>query len=133
MGTLQAHLVLALLLRWQPSVFGQMTTVDFRTMRFGGFSFNGAQEPAGTVLSFVAAADVMAEDIVIDLRGLEEAPVSAFASALRMGVDEVESAATRFPSERRIVLCCRTGVRAWRAARALESQGHRKLALIALG
>ena len=33
----------------------------------------------------------------------------------------------------RVVLCCRSGLRAWRAARVLRSQGHEKLALIALG
>jgi len=37
------------------------------------------------------------------------------------------------PSGSRIVLCCRTGVRAWRAARALQSQGHTNVALIAMG
>jgi rhodanese-related sulfurtransferase len=31
------------------------------------------------------------------------------------------------------VLCCRSGVRAWRAARALQNQGHANVALIALG
>ena len=31
------------------------------------------------------------------------------------------------------VLCCRSGLRAWRAARARRNQGHEKLALIALG
>jgi len=33
----------------------------------------------------------------------------------------------------RIVLCCRSGLRAWRAAQALRSQGHANLALLALG
>ena len=32
-----------------------------------------------------------------------------------------------------IVLCCRTGVRAWRAGRALATRGYRNVALIALG
>lgn len=134
MGTLQAHLVLAFLLELQPAVLGQLVTVDFRTLRFGGFSFAAAHEPAeAAVLPFIAPADVSRADIVIDLRSTAEAPVSPFTSALRIGVDEVESERARFPPERRIVLCCRTGVRAWRAARALQRQGHSNVALIAVG
>jgi rhodanese-related sulfurtransferase len=133
MGTLQAHMVLALLLGLQPAVLGQLVTVDFRTLHFGGFSFAEAQEPSGAAIPFIAAAQVANTDIVIDLRSLTEAPVSPFAAALRIDVDTVEGAQTRFPHETRIVLCCRTGVRAWRAARALQSQGHKNVALIALG
>lgn len=134
MGTLQAHMVLALLLGLQPTVLGQLVTVDFRTgLRFGGFSFASAQEPRGAAIRFIAAAQVAQTDIVIDLRSLAEAPASPFAAALRIDVDALESAQARLPREPRIVLCCRTGVRAWRAARALQSQGHENLALIALG
>jgi len=133
MGTLQAHMVLALLLGLQPAVPGQLVTVDFRTLRFGGFSFLAAQEPCGTAIPFIAAEQVDNTDAVIDLRSLIEAPVSPFAAALRIDVDAVENAETEFPAGRRIVLCCRTGVRAWRAARALQKQGYENVALIALG
>ena len=70
---------------------------------------------------------------MIDLRSLAEVPVSPFASAMRIGVEALEQARMSFPAEPRIVLCCRTGVRAWRAARALQSQGHANVALIAMG
>ncbi len=133
MGTLQAHMTLALLLGSEPSPLGQLVTVDFRTLRFGGFSFAKAQEPAGTCIPFISAGDVSATDIVIDLRGPDEAPHSPIPTALRIGVEAVERAEARFPAEPRIVLCCRTGVRAWRAARALQRQGHANVALIAFG
>jgi rhodanese-related sulfurtransferase len=133
MGTLQAHLALALLLRWQPTVLGQLITVDFRTLRTGGFSFARAQEPTGASLHFIAPSQVSGGDVVIDLRSLAEAPVSPFAAAIRIGVEALEKGEMRLPREPRIVLCCRTGVRAWRAARALASRGHTNLALIALG
>jgi rhodanese-related sulfurtransferase len=134
MGTLQAHMVLALLLELRPSVLGRLVTVDCRTLRFGGFSFAATHEPAATaVISFIAPTDVSRTDIVIDLRSITEAPVSPFTTALRIGVDEVESEHVHFPPELRIVLCCRTGVRAWRAARALQRQGHTNVALIAVG
>jgi rhodanese-related sulfurtransferase len=132
MGTLQAHLTLALILGTDPPVLGRLISIDFRTLHFGGFSFAGAAEPA-EALAFIAPAEVQASDLVIDLRSLTEAPVSPFPSALRIGVEALESAEQRLPPERRIVLCCRSGVRAWRAARSLSARGHRNLALIALG
>lgn len=134
MGTLQAHMVISLLLELQPAVLGQLVTVDFRTLRFGGFSFAGAREPSGALLPFIAADQVDSTDLVIDLRSLAEAPVSPIAAALRIDVDAVEGSAGReLPAAPRIVLCCRTGVRAWRAARALQKQGRANLALIAFG
>ena len=132
MGTLQAHSVLALLLCLNPSLSGQLTTVDFRTLRIAGFHFRSAPEPTGAVpLQFIEPDQVTGEDVVIDLRGLDETAVSPLALARRVSVDEIERFAGSFPVDSRIVLCCRTGVRAWRAARALERQGHRRLALIA--
>jgi rhodanese-related sulfurtransferase len=132
-GALQAHMSLAVLLGLEPSVLGQLVTVDFRTLRFGGFSFISAQEPAGPQIPFISASDVSAADIVIDLRSREEAPISPIASALRLAAEQLERAEARFPTEPRVVLCCRTGVRAWRAARALQLQGHSNLALVAFG
>jgi sulfur-carrier protein adenylyltransferase/sulfurtransferase len=133
MGTLEAHMALALVLRLEPSALGQLITVDFRTLRLGGFSFANAEEPAGSCISFISTVDVAPGDIVIDLRSLAEAPSSPIPAALRLGVEALERAEARFPPEPRIVLCCRTGVRAWRAARALQRQGHAKVALVAFG
>jgi sulfur-carrier protein adenylyltransferase/sulfurtransferase len=133
MGTLQAHSALALALGWEPSPLGHLITVDFRTLRTGGFSFRSAPEPDRALLHFIDPTQVSSEDVVVDLRGLAEAPVSPFASALRITADEIEHDPDRFPTGSRVVLCCRTGVRAWRAARALERRGHRHLALIAFG
>jgi molybdopterin/thiamine biosynthesis adenylyltransferase/rhodanese-related sulfurtransferase len=134
MGTLQSHMVLSLLLNLQPAVLGQLVTVDFRTMRFGGFSFAGAGEPSEAALPFIAVDQVDSTDLVIDLRTLAEAPVSPIAAALRIEVEAVEGAAgERLPGAPRVVLCCRTGVRAWRAARALQRRGHANVALIAFG
>ncbi|HEY2035417.1 MAG TPA: HesA/MoeB/ThiF family protein [Steroidobacteraceae bacterium] len=132
MGTLQAHITLALLLRLAPTVLGQLTSIDFRTLRCSGFSFAAAPEPAGPALRFIAPEEVRAADLVVDLRSLTEAPVSPFPGALRVGVEDVERAGLPDVSTR-VVLCCRSGVRAWRAAQALQRAGHVDLALIALG
>jgi rhodanese-related sulfurtransferase len=127
-------MVLSLLLDLQPGARGQLVTVDFKTLRFGGFSFAGAREPADAAIPFIAADQVDSTDLVIDLRSLTEAPVSPIAAAVRIDVDAVEKGAgERLPTAPRVVLCCRTGVRAWRAARALQRQGRANVALIAFG
>jgi sulfur-carrier protein adenylyltransferase/sulfurtransferase len=133
MGTLQAHLALALLLQWQPPVLGRLISVDFRTLRIGGFAFSGATEPMSLPLAFIAPNEVCAHDAVIDLRSREEAPHSPFPGALRASVEALEAREVSVPPATRIVVCCRSGVRAWRAARALQGQGHSNVALIALG
>ena len=69
----------------------------------------------------------------MDLKFLPSFCVLLFPSAVRIGVEALEKAQMSFPTEPRIVLCCRTGMRAWRAARALQSQGHANVALIAMG
>ena len=144
MGTLQAQMVLSSLLGLDPPVLGQLVTVDFRSLRFGGFSFSDAREPVGAVVPFIAVDQVDSTDVVIDLRSLTEAPLSPIPSALRIDVAGVEAdtgktlplaGTTIRGNDRapRIVLCCRTGIRAWRAARALQKRGHTNLALIAFG
>lgn len=134
MGTLQAHMALSLLLGLDPPVLGQLVTVDFRTLRFGGFFFSEAREPTDAVVPFIAVDQVDTTDVVIDLRSLTEAPISPIPTALRIDVAGIEGdAGSTLPPAPRIVLCCRTGIRAWRAARALQKRGHTNLALIAFG
>ena len=133
MGTLQAHITLALLLKLTPTVLGQLTSIDFRTLRCSGFSFAAAPEPAGPALRFIAPGEVRTADVVVDLRSLTEAPLSPFPGALRVGVEDVERAGVPNTGNSRVVLCCRSGIRAWRAAQALRRAGHADLALIALG
>jgi len=133
MGTLQAHMALAILLDLQPTVLGQLVSIDFRTLRFSGFSFASACEPAGPALRFIAPQEVRAADLVIDLRSLTEAPSSPFPSALRIDVEHIEREGVAGRPAARVVLCCRSGIRAWRAARALQRAGRADLALVALG
>lgn len=132
-GTLQAHMVLGVLLGLQSCKPGHLVRVDLRTLRFSDFSFAAAREPGDAALTFIAAEQVADTDVVIDLRSLTEAPLSPIAAALRIDVDALEHADTKLPTQHRIVLCCRTGVRAWRAARVLQQRGHQHVALIAFG
>ncbi len=132
-GTLQAHMVLGVLLNLRSCLPGHLIRVDLRTLRCSDFSFATACEPVDAVLTFIAAEQVTATDVVIDLRSTTEAPLSPIATALRIDMASLERAAAKLPVQHRVVLCCRTGVRAWRAARVLQQRGHRNVALIAFG
>jgi molybdopterin/thiamine biosynthesis adenylyltransferase/rhodanese-related sulfurtransferase len=131
LGGLQAHLVLHLLLGLEPGVLGRVITFDARRLAFGGFGFAGSPEPDAFV-PFIAPDAVRKDDLVVDLRGLEEAPVSPFAGARRLVVDDVEELVAERPAGR-IVLACRSGQRALMAADRLRERGLSNLALVALG
>jgi sulfur-carrier protein adenylyltransferase/sulfurtransferase len=132
LGSLQAQIVLHLLLGLEPTALGRVVTFDARRLVFGGFGFAGSPEPEA-VVPFIAPAAVSADDLVVDLRGLDEAPVSPFAGARRLDVDHVEELVTQPPPSRRIVLCCRSGQRSLMAAERLRARGLGNLALVALG
>jgi molybdopterin/thiamine biosynthesis adenylyltransferase/rhodanese-related sulfurtransferase len=132
LGSLQAHLALHLLLGLEPTVLGRVITFDARRLAFGGFGFAGSPEPEWFV-PFIAPAAVTADDVVVDLRSLEEAPQSPFAGARRLDVDHVAALLAEPSSSRRIVLCCRSGQRALAAADRLREGGLDNLALVALG
>ena len=128
LGSLQAHMALQILLGLEPSPLGRLVSVDLRTLSFGGFAFHDAVEPEGTAIPFVARGSLAPDDLVVELRGVEEAPEPVTADALRLGQDELDAV----PSGRRVVLCCASGVRAHRAARRLAQRGIRDVAVLAL-
>lgn len=131
-GTIQAQLVLSILLDLDPTLPGRLICVDFRTLRFSGFAFGSAREAqAGFV--FIAPGDVTPADLTVDLRSEEEAPTPAFESSLRADADQAEAIAASIERSQRVVLCCRTGLRAWRAANRIRRSGHDNIALLVLG
>ncbi len=132
LGSLQAHLTLHLLLGLEPSVLGRVATFDAARFSFGGFSFGGSPEPQ-TYVPFIEPASVTRDDVVVDLRSFEEAPVSPFAGAHRLQVDNVETLLEGGRAAGRIVLCCRSGQRSLAAAERLQAAGAANLVLVALG
>lgn len=131
LGSLQAHLALHVLLDLKPSVLGRVVSFDGHTMQFGGFSFADCPEPQH-IAPFIGVADLKPEDIVVDLRGVAEAPTLPRPDALRVAPADVGSLAAAHPGGR-IVLCCRSGHRSLRAAGRLQAMGRLNLALVALG
>ncbi|WP_181164523.1 HesA/MoeB/ThiF family protein [Amaricoccus solimangrovi] len=128
LGCLQARMALGVLLGLEPSPLGQLVTFD-EAMRFGGFRFDRAEEPADP-LRFAAPEEIDAEDFVADLRGADEAPVAVGA---RHPVDAFGPGGPRPAPGQRAVLVCRSGLRAWRAARRLRADWGGEIRLVAMG
>ncbi|WP_265500322.1 HesA/MoeB/ThiF family protein [Paracoccus beibuensis] len=124
-GALQAQMALAEVLGLDPSPLGRLISMDAATWRTGGFRFDAAPEP-DTPLPFIAASQVAPDDLLIDLR-TEAAPIPG---------------ARHLPPERigrldpgdapRVVLACRTGLRAHNAGQVLQRRWPGRIALLAL-
>ena len=131
LGALQAQLVMALILQLQPSPHGRLVTVDLGSFSFGGFSFTDAPEPQNPVIRFISTHDITPTDQVVELRSKAEAPTPPHPNAMRI---DIEGLATWQPApNNRIVVCCRSGLRAWRAAQQLQNRGFTNIALLAAG
>lgn len=133
LGGLQAQMVLALILGLDPSPLGRLVSVDLHKLEFGGFSFLNTLDATGFGPPFIAPPDVNPDDIVFELRSMDEVLVSPFPQARRATVDTIVEQSRDVSESSRIVLCCRSGLRAWRAANLLRDHGYQKLALIAMG
>lgn len=131
LGTLQAQMALAVLLGLSPSPLGQVVSFEAAGLRFSSFRFDGAPEP-GHAFGFLAPGAIEAEDFVVDLRGPEEAPVPAAPHARRSAVEAVAAGPLPRPGQR-AVLACRSGLRAWAAARRLERVWDGPILLVAMG
>ncbi|AVO38714.1 ThiF family adenylyltransferase [Pukyongiella litopenaei] len=114
LGAVQAQMALAVLLDHDPSPLGQLLSMDLATWRLTGFRFDGAAEPATPTPAILSRSQVAAGDLVIDLRE-----------------NQLPAPAPR--PDQRVVFVCSTGLRAWRAARALGASGHAAVAIIGDG
>ena len=130
-GAIQAQMALAALTEDTSQAIGQLVTFDARSLRFGGFRFSGAPEPEFRP-RFVAGSEISREDWVVDLREPHEAPL-ATPDALRLSVDALRDASLTPGLGQRAILCCRSGLRAWRAAEHLASHWTGEIRLAALG
>ena len=128
LGSLQAHMVLQLALGAAPSPLGRLVSVDLQRFAFGGFGFAGTPEPDAAI-PFISQADLRPADLLVELRDLAEAPDPVLPGMLRALPAEIE-AGLPLPEGRRIVLHCRSGLRAHRIARLLQSRDGRDVAVL---
>lgn len=128
LGCLQAQMALAVLLGLEPGPLGQIVSLD-AGLRFGGFRFDGAPEPADP-LRFAAVDEIAPADFVADLRGPEEAPRPV---GRRLTVEDFGEGGPRPAPGQRAVLVCRSGLRSWQAARRLRRVWDGDIRLVAMG
>ena len=131
LATLQAQMAIAVLTGQTPSPLGQLVTFNARGFRFGGFRFDRAPEP-DFAPQFIAPSAMAATDHIIDLRAPEEGPL-AHPTAQRLSVDDIAARIPAADPDKRILLCCRSGLRAWAAAELIAPHHTGPIAMIALG
>ncbi len=117
LGALQAQMALSVLLGHDPSPLGRMVSVDLARWHLSSFRFDAAPEPEHAGPPVLSQAEIAPQDVLIDLRA-PDAP-----DPTRLSVEEGV----------RVVFLCSTGLRAWRAARALAARGHENVAICADG
>lgn len=132
-GCLQAQMTIAALLNLDPSPLGKLMRFDGSELRFSELRFHSALEPSEGQFQFISADSVEREDTVVDLRGVEEASNLSVRGAIRSSVDKIEQLDFSPGPSKRLVLCCRTGFRAWKAAERLGSNWGGEIALVAMG
>ncbi|WP_108501470.1 HesA/MoeB/ThiF family protein [Paracoccus indicus] len=125
-GALQAQMAMAVLLGLPDSPLGRLISFDAATWRMGGFRFDRAPEPKDP-LPFIGRAQITDQDLLIDLR-TEAAPFRPDAHH----IPPEDIAGLSPPDNRRVVLACRTGLRAHHAGQALRDVWAGKIALMAL-
>lgn len=133
LGTIQAQMAIGALTDMSPSPLGQMVSIDLANFMFRSFRFDHAAEPEITPFPFISIAALQDDDILIELRDEKEAPVSIRANVLRYQVADFEQGQAQLPDDKRIIFCCRSGLRAWRAALFHRRYFNGPIALIAAG
>lgn len=129
-GSLQAQMAMAIMTGDMQGL-GQLVTYDARALRFGGFRFDTALDPAPNP-AFIAPCDIAATDFLIDLRAKgEQGP--ELPQATRYVVSDFGPHGPSPHENQRAVLACRSGLRAWQAAERLSQHWQGEIKLLALG
>ena len=131
-GSAQAQMSLNHILSLKPSPLGQMMTFDLRSFKSSSFRFDQAPEPE-TTFGFISQSDITDSDHVFELRDLAEAPIAVAPHATRMSVAEFKMQTPVFDTNARAIFTCRSGLRAWQAAKHLHRYWSGNISLIAMG
>ncbi|WP_109313776.1 HesA/MoeB/ThiF family protein [Ruegeria sp. AU67] len=126
-GAMQAQMALSAILGLDPSPLGQMVQFDARTMRNSTFRFDDAPEP-NHHFPFVSVCQLTTDDLIIELRSSDEAPEPIHPKALRGSSELVKPEPNK---NKRLALCCATGLRAWRTAEKLQPDWPGEIVLVA--
>ncbi|WP_319826335.1 HesA/MoeB/ThiF family protein [Thalassovita sp.] len=130
LGTMQAQMVLSVLLGHDPGPLGQIMSVDMAGWRVSSFRFDGAPDPLASPL-VVGAAELTPDDLVIELRDARETPFLMVPGMRRLAPDKVDHLDAGGAA--RVVFTCASGLRAWRAAVRFSARSPMPVAILAGG
>ena len=126
-GAMQAQMAVSLILGLAPSPLGQVVQFDARTLRSTPFRFDNAPEPV-RFFPFVSADQLSGDDLIVELRDANEAPEPIHPRARRISLETLKAESNK---SQKLVLCCATGLRAWRAAEELQPDWPGEIVLVA--
>lgn len=129
LGALQAQLAIQVMLHHNPSPMGRIHSIDLANFVFSSFSFQDASEPDHK-FSFISKRGLLDNDQVFDLRDTHEMPVNVTPTTIRVTPETIQKINL---TDHRVVLCCRTGMRAWQAANLLAHRHNQNIVLLADG
>jgi molybdopterin/thiamine biosynthesis adenylyltransferase len=132
-GAMQAQMAMSVLLGMSPSPLGQLVQFNAAGFRSSSFRFDTAPEPTSASYNFITAAQIKDTDYIVELRGEDEAPIPAHAQALRCQVTDFGPNGPTPTDNQRVVMCCKSGLRAWQAASRLNEIWEGQIVLAALG
>ncbi len=129
-GSLQAQLVIFYLLKINNTI-GQLYILNTENFRVSKFDFLDAKEPKKS-FKFLSKNKIKNDDLVYDLRDEMKTDNLVTSNAFRCSLEEYIKE-VNIPSKRhnRVVFCCKTGLRAWKAAKKLEMKWQGEIYLLA--
>ena len=130
LGQMQAQMTLNHILKIEPSPMGQLINMDMQNFNFNKINFKNSPEYTGEIFRFIDHSQIAKTDLNIDLRSENELPRLEKYEFLRINLEKID--ATELP-QKPINLICKTGFRAWMAAKILNDKGYKNISLIAMG
>lgn len=127
-ASLQAQMVLNIILGLQPSALGQLLHIDLSHWHLQSFRFDTAPE-SEDALSWLDEYQIQPEDIVLDLRHPDE--VQSDVATQVQYVQHADLDHMRFDGQQRIICACASGIRAAKAAQVLKQRGYQNLYILA--
>ncbi|MDJ0612628.1 MAG: HesA/MoeB/ThiF family protein [Rhizobiaceae bacterium] len=134
LGAMQAQMGLSILLGLDPSPLGKLMSFDGIKFATSTFRFDDAPEPTEIAFPFISQTEISPDDYVVELRGKDEVANPITAQADRLVVDDfLETRPMPISTSTKTVFVCRSGLRAWKAAKHLNRWWDGPIALVAAG